>query len=123
MEGLRGHTPSPLSSEHAGESSGVSWHPGSAFALLQLAPPLAQSAWFFASGLVRFNARQRSVGITFARAKPDHFGFRVGFSFMGCLTFRSSRTPPALPSALSQHLAISAPFIASVQAGPLSFIR
>jgi hypothetical protein len=69
------------------------------------------------------NARQRSVGITFARAKPDLFGFPVGFSFMGCLTFRSSRTPPALPSVLSQHLAISASFIASVQAWPLSFVR
>ena len=39
------------------------------------------------------------------------------------LTLRSSRTPPALLSVLSQHLAISAPLIASVQAGPLSFIR
>ncbi len=39
------------------------------------------------------------------------------------LTLRSSRTPPALPSALSQHFAISAPLIASVQAGPLTFIR
>ena len=38
------------------------------------------------------------------------------------LTLRSSRTPPALPSALSHHLAISAPLIASVQAWPLSFI-
>jgi hypothetical protein len=39
------------------------------------------------------------------------------------LTLRSSRTPPALPSVLSQHFAIPASFIASVQAGPLSFIR
>jgi len=39
------------------------------------------------------------------------------------LTVRSSRTPPALPSALSQHFAISAPLIVSVQARPLSFIR
>jgi hypothetical protein len=39
------------------------------------------------------------------------------------LTSRSSRTPPALPSALSQHFAISAPLIASAQAWPLSFIR
>ena len=39
------------------------------------------------------------------------------------LTLRSSRTPPALPSALSQHFAISAPFIVSVQARPLSFLR
>ena len=39
------------------------------------------------------------------------------------LTPRSSRPRPALPSALSQHFAISAPLSASVQAGPLSFIR
>jgi len=39
------------------------------------------------------------------------------------LTLRSTRTPPALPPALSQLLANSAPFIASVQAGPVSFIR
>jgi len=42
---------------------------------------------------------------------------------LAALTLRSSRTPPALPSVLSQHLAISAPFIVSVQAWPLSFIR
>jgi hypothetical protein len=39
------------------------------------------------------------------------------------LTLRSTRTPPALPSALSQLLAISASFIVSVQAVPVSFIR
>jgi len=39
------------------------------------------------------------------------------------LTLRSSRTPPALPFALSQHLAIPASLIVSVQAGPLSFLR
>jgi hypothetical protein len=39
------------------------------------------------------------------------------------LTLRSTRTPPALPSALFQLLASSAPFSASVQAGPVSFIR
>jgi len=44
-------------------------------------------------------------------------------AFLKHLTPRSSRTPPALSSALSQHFAISAPLIASVQAGPLSFIR
>jgi hypothetical protein len=44
---------------------------------------------------------------------------------MACqaLTLRSSRTPPALPSALSQHSAIPALLIASVQAWPLSFNR
>ncbi|WP_291270924.1 hypothetical protein [Geothrix sp.] len=39
------------------------------------------------------------------------------------LTSRSTRTPPALPFALSQHSAISAPLVASVQAGPVSFFR
>jgi hypothetical protein len=39
------------------------------------------------------------------------------------LTLRSTRTPPALSSALSLHLASSAPLIASAQAGPVSFIR
>jgi hypothetical protein len=42
---------------------------------------------------------------------------------MIALTLRSTRTPPALPSALSQLLASSAPLIVSVQAGPVSFIR
>jgi hypothetical protein len=39
------------------------------------------------------------------------------------LTLRSTRTPPALSSVLSLRLASSASFIASVQAGPVSFIR
>ena len=39
------------------------------------------------------------------------------------LTLRSTRTPPALPSALSQYSASPAPLVASVQAGPVSFIR
>ena len=39
------------------------------------------------------------------------------------LTFSSTRTPPALPPALSQLLASSAPFSATVQAGPVSFFR
>jgi len=39
------------------------------------------------------------------------------------LTLRSTRTPPALHFAFSQLLAFSAPLIASVQAGPVSFIR
>ena len=50
-------------------------------------------------------------------------------NFPGCvyepsgLTLRSSRTPPALSSALSQLFAISAPLIVSAQAWPLSFFR
>jgi hypothetical protein len=39
------------------------------------------------------------------------------------LTLRSTRTPPALPSVLSQLFASSASFNASVQVGPVSFIR
>jgi hypothetical protein len=39
------------------------------------------------------------------------------------LTSRSTRTPPALPPALSHPLASSTPPNASVQAGPVSFIR
>jgi len=42
---------------------------------------------------------------------------------LGGLTFRSTRTPPALPFALSQHFASSASFIVSVQAGPVSSFR
>jgi hypothetical protein len=53
------------------------------------------------------------------------------FLLVGCLfllgavglTLRSTRTPPALSSALSLRYASSAPFIASAQAGPVSFIR
>ena len=41
---------------------------------------------------------------------------------MSSLTLSSTRTPPALPLALSQLLAFSAPLSASVQAGPVSFI-
>jgi hypothetical protein len=42
---------------------------------------------------------------------------------MIALTLRSTRTPPALPSALSQLLAIPASFIVSVQARPVSCFR
>jgi hypothetical protein len=45
-----------------------------------------------------------------------------GFNPRG-LTLRSSRTPPALPFALSKYFAISAPLIVSVQARPLSCFR
>jgi len=49
--------------------------------------------------------------------------FKSLSAFRAHLTLRSSRTPPALPSALSQHFAIPAPLIASAQAWPLSFFR
>src|ERR1035437_6915025 len=39
------------------------------------------------------------------------------------LALRSTRTPPALPSVLSQHSSFSASLNASVQAWPVSFIR
>jgi len=39
------------------------------------------------------------------------------------LTVGSTRTPPALPSALSQLLAISASFSASAQAVPVNLVR
>ena len=39
------------------------------------------------------------------------------------LTLRSTRAPPALSSVLSQLPASSASLSASVQAGPVSFIR
>jgi len=39
------------------------------------------------------------------------------------LTLSSTRTPPALSSALSQLPTSSASFSTSVQAGPVSFIR
>ena len=42
---------------------------------------------------------------------------------MSALTLRSTRTPPALPFALSQLLAISASLVISGQAVPVSFIR
>jgi hypothetical protein len=42
---------------------------------------------------------------------------------MMAITLRSTRTPPALSSALSLVPAFSASLIASAQAGPVSFIR
>ena len=64
---------------------------------------------------------------------PFLFGFLcllyvlVGLLFLWfgvvSLTSRSSRTPPALPFALSQHLAIPAPLVVSAQARPLSCFR
>ena len=79
--------------------------------------------WFFAFGLGHAKARPCSVGIPFVCSHLEIPVARVGSSFMGCLTSRSTRTPPALPFVLSQHFAIPAPLVASVQAGPVSFIR
>ena len=44
-------------------------------------------------------------------------------SMLAGLTRSSTRTPPALSSALSLVLASSAPLIAPVQAAPVSFLR
>jgi len=69
-------------------------------------------------GLVGMNVRSRS-----SRLNSRHTA-RSGRQCLGLgLTLRSTRTPPALPSALSQLLASSAPLIASVQAWPVSFTR
>ena len=59
---------------------------------------------------------------TFAPESKRAAGSGVPIQVAG-LTVRSSRTPPALSSALSQLLAISASFSASVQAVPVSFVR
>jgi len=89
----------------------------------QPAPLLAQSA----SGLCLWARRLQQLSSlgrhSFVRSHPGTSETRVGFSFLSCLTSRSTRTPPALPSALSLHSAFSASPIVSVQAGPVSFFR
>ncbi len=98
MAGLRCRVPSAFSCGLGGESFGFPWHAG--FAVLQLAPPLAQSAWFFAFGLVRSNVWPRSVGSSFARSKPECPGSSGRLQFHGvpnlslnsdpaCIAFRS----------------------------------
>jgi hypothetical protein len=108
MAGLRHWVLSLFSFGAGGESVDFSWHAG--FAVLQLAPPLAQSAWFFAFGLVRSNVRPHSVGSSFARSKPecpDNSG-RLQFhgvpnlslnSDPACIAFRSLSTSSYLGSA------------------------
>ena len=87
------------------------------------APVLAQSSSIFPFGLGGMNSRPHPIGISIALACPCVSRARVGASVVARQTLRSSRTPPALPFALSQLLAISAPLIASVQAVPVSFLR
>jgi len=89
----------------------------------KFAPMLAQSNSIFPFGLGGMNSRLHPIGISIALACPGLSRARVGASVVARQTLRSSRTPPALPSALSQFFAISAPLSASVQAWPLSFIR
>ena len=79
---------------------------------------LAHQLQFFSFGLGSMGFRSHTSVNEFKRAVCSG-----GFSSVAGLTLRSSRTPPALSSALSQHLAISASFIVSVQAGPVSFFR
>ena len=79
---------------------------------------LAHQLQFFPFGLGSMILRSHS-GVY----ESKRIGCSGGFSSVAGLTLRSSRTPPALSSALSQLFAISASFSASVQAGPLSFIR
>ena len=87
-------------------------------------PPLGAIRFrSFPFGLDNMISRSRTVGITRFRAGSGVLPVRVDFSVLSRPTLRSSRTPPALPSALSQHFAISAPLVVSVQAWPLSFIR
>jgi hypothetical protein len=54
---------------------------------------------------------------------PKGFGSQAAPQRALSLTLRSTRTPPALPPALSQPHANSASVSASVQAVPVSFIR
>ena len=98
MAGLRCRVSSSFSCELGGESSSFPWHADSAFVLLQLAPPLAQSAWFFAFGPVRLKARPRSVGIPFARSKPVLFGFSSGLQFHGVPNLSLNSDPACIVS-------------------------
>ena len=85
--------------------------------------------WFHELPFVRhrlqivFNEDQRAnfVLVTREIGTRDNFFFTTIYS--SGLTISSTRTPPALPFALSQHFASSAPFIASTQAGPVSCFR
>jgi hypothetical protein len=69
------------------------------------------------------NPRSHSNGITQIHLNPFASRARVGSIVVTRPTLRCTRTPPALPFALSQLLATSASFSASAQAVPVSFIR
>jgi len=110
MAGLRFLFPSPFSFVPGGESFGFPWHAGCGFPLLQLPLPLAQSAWFFAFGLVRLNVLPRLVGSSFARSKPECPGNSGRLQFHGvpnlslnsdpaCTAFRSLSASRYLGSA------------------------
>ena len=79
---------------------------------------LAHQLQFYSFGLVGMTSRSHTFGF-----KIQHFAARVGSNALARLTPRCTRTPPALPPALSQPLATSASFIVSVQAWPVSFFR
>ena len=74
MAGLRYRVQRPRSCGLGGESLGLPWHAGSGFTALHLAPPLAQSAWVFAFGLVCLSALALSVGNSFGRSKVALLG-------------------------------------------------
>jgi len=108
MAGLRCRVLSPFACGLGAESFGFPWHAG--FAVLQLAPPIAQSAWFFAFGLVCLNVRPYSVGSSFARSKPECPGNSGRLQFHGvpnlslnpdpaCIVFCSLSTSRFLGSA------------------------
>ena len=64
-EGLALACPAAVLLWPGGESSSFPWHAGGIQAVPQLAPPLAQSAWFFAFGIVHSIRFLRSGGIPF----------------------------------------------------------
>jgi hypothetical protein len=90
-----------------------------------LAPPFFHSPlpWrnppqFFAFGLGYLGCSTRSGGIPFVAPNPNISNVRVGSSFIGCLTFRSTRTLSLRASVLKQF---SSSVLAAI--GPVSFTR
>jgi len=59
----------------------------------------------------------------FSANAPENSTPKISRSVRNGLTFRSTRTAPALPSALSLVPSSSAPLVTSVQAGPVTFLR
>ena len=77
----------------------------------------------FPFGLGNMISSSHTIGITRFRACSCVSSARVNSSVLSRPTLRSTRTPPALPSVLSQLLASSSPLSPSVQAWPVSFRR
>jgi hypothetical protein len=94
------------------------------FALLQLAPPLAQFAWFFAFGLVRLNVRPYSVDNSFIRSKPGYPGSSGRLQFHGVPNLSLNSDPAASGRVLPPwQFHLTAPTSIPAAAGPVSFIR